>query len=112
MDKLNRYQNILVGLLEEIAQRPYANTTDISKQVVADTLRHHYQLINIGWHKGRFVYAPLLHFDLLNNKVWVQQNGTELEIGDELVERGIEKSDIVLGFIPKEERALTGFAVA
>jgi len=110
MDKIVQYQEIIVKFLEELAARPYANAPGIERQVVTDSAHHHYQLINIGWHKGRFIYSPLLHFDIRDEKVWVQQNGTELEIADELILRGVLAKDVVLGFIPEPERVLMKYA--
>ncbi len=112
MDKIGAYQAIITNFLEEIAARPYANAPHIERQVVTDFIHHHYQLINVGWHRGRFAYSVLLHFDIRDGKVWVQQNGTEIEIADELIARGILPADIVLGFIPEAERALVKFAAA
>lgn len=109
MDHVSKYQQIIIQFLEELANRNYSNAPGIERQVVTDNIHHHYQLLNIGWHRGRFVFSPLLHFDIRNGKVWVQQNGTELEIGDELIARGIDVKDIVLGFIPEEERGLVKF---
>ena len=58
------------------------------------------------------VITVALHFDLINDKVWIQQKNTDILIADELVERGISKSDIVLGFIPEKVRHYEGFATA
>ncbi|MFN4255205.1 MAG: XisI protein [Saprospiraceae bacterium] len=110
MDKIESYQKILTQLLEEIAARPYANAPEIEQQILIDFQRKHFQLINIGWHRGRYIFNPLLHFDLRDGKVWVQQNDTELEIGDELAARGIAPTDIVFGFIPENERDLVKIA--
>jgi hypothetical protein len=43
--------------------------------------------------------------------VWIQYDGTNRPVADELIEAGIPKEDIVLGFQPAEVRPLTGFAV-
>ena len=110
MEKIKSYQKVIVGLLEELAAQPYANAPGIERQVLADVSRHHYQLISIGWHKGIYTFNPLLHFDIKDNKIWVQQNDTEIEIGDELVERGVRAKDIVFGFLPAEDRALVKFS--
>jgi hypothetical protein len=111
MDKMKKYQKTIVGLLEELAAHSYANAPGIQRQVIADPVHHHYQLISIGWHKGIYHFNPLLHFDLRNGKIWVQQNDTEIEIGDELIARGVSPKDIVLGFLPEQDRALVKFAV-
>ncbi|MEM6698515.1 MAG: element excision factor XisI family protein, partial [Bacteroidota bacterium] len=60
----------------------------------------------------RFVYAPLFHFDIVNDKVWLQQNSTDLLITEDLLKRDIPKSDIVLGFKPQYARAFEGFGIA
>jgi hypothetical protein len=48
----------------------------------------------------------------LYGKIWIQCNNTEREIVDELMEKGVERQDIVLGFIPPYARIHSGFAVA
>lgn len=112
MDKIAQYQTIIVKLLEELAARSYSNAPGIERQVVTDLVHHHYQLLHLGWHRGRFAYTPLLHFDIRDGKIWVQQNGTELEIADVLIARGVRPQDVVLGFVPEPERAALKFAAA
>jgi len=53
-----------------------------------------------------------LHFDIINGKIWVQQNGTEWEVGDMLEAQGVPKHDIVAGFLPPELREYSTYAVA
>lgn len=36
----------------------------------------------------------------MDGKIWVQQDGTEVGIANELVELGVPKKDIVSGFNP------------
>ncbi|NEO83786.1 MAG: XisI protein [Spirulina sp. SIO3F2] len=47
-----------------------------------------------------------------DGKIWVQQNTTELQIAQELVERGFAKDQIVLGFQYPALREYTDYAVA
>ena len=112
MDKSLKYRRILVGFLEECAATPYAKQPDLKKQVVIDTKRHHYQLLSVGWFKETFACDIIFHFDIVEDKVWIQQNNTELQIADELIERGIKASDIVIGFYPPEARELVKHAIA
>lgn len=111
MDKVKSYQKIIAGLLEELAAKPYGNAPEIERQVITDFQNNHFQLTNIGWHRGLYCFTPLLHFDIRDGKIWVQQNDTEIEIGDELVARGVPPKDIVFGFLPEHDRALVKFAV-
>jgi hypothetical protein len=46
-----------------------------------------------------------------SNKVWIQNDHTEVGIANELVDRGIPKKDIVLGYQAPYLRHLTDFAV-
>jgi hypothetical protein len=112
MDQVEKYQQIILSVLEEYAQLGQP-TPGLSRQIIADKERRHYQLVTVGWRDGqRFVYIVAFHFDIRDGKVWIQQNNTEAHIADELVERGIPASDIVIGFQPPFARAEAGFAVA
>ena len=110
-DKVKKYQEIIQHFLAtQASYRP--NKDGVETQVIADTLNHHYQLLRIGWRKGRFVRGCRFHFDIKNDKVWIQENRTDIDVAEELREMGIPKSDIVIGFLPIEGRELSGYAVA
>jgi hypothetical protein len=57
------------------------------------------------------VYAPIIYIDSKGDKVWLQHNMTDQKIAEALVELGIPKDRIVLGFQPPYARQYTGFAV-
>ena len=48
---------------------------------------------------------------LSSSKNWLQHNGTENDIAAELVEMGVTKSDIVIGFHSPFKRQFTEYAV-
>lgn len=52
------------------------------------------------------------HLDLKDGKIWIQYDGTEGDIANELVELGVPKEDIVLGYHPLSVRPFTEFAVS
>lgn len=112
MDKIEKYKNILIEYLEEFAAIEIDNVKEAEKQVITDTIHNHYKFMIVGWEKEEFYYNTLLHFDIKDGKIWVQQNWTELQVADDLIEKGVEKSDIVLGFQPPYARPYTGFATA
>ncbi len=72
---------------------------------------HHYQVLNIGWKDQKRIYGVIIHVDFKDNKIWIQRDGTEIGIANELVEAGVPKQDIVLGFLAPYKRKLTEFAV-
>lgn len=44
-------------------------------------------------------------------KIWIQRDGTEMGIANELIAAGVSKEDIVLGFHAPYKRQFTDFAV-
>jgi hypothetical protein len=50
--------------------------------------------------------------DIIDDKVWIQYDGTSQPVAEALLEAGILREDIVLGFHPDELRQYTGFAVS
>jgi hypothetical protein len=78
---------------------------------VVDRERDHYEVMQVGWDGGRRVHGCVLHIDVRGGKVWIEHNGTDARIGEELVAASIPREDIVLGFQPAEVRPLTRFGV-
>ena len=79
--------------------------------LLTETLRDRYQVMDIGWSNNRRVYDCDLHLDIINGKIWVQQNMTEMQIGQALMDKGVAKEDIVLGFQAPYAREYSGFAI-
>ena len=100
MDKITKYQRIITELLEEFAAIPPSYPTNLKDEIVVDTQRNHFQLITMGWENGSFVHDTVFHLDIIDGQVWIQQNNSEANLLEELVEKGVSKSDIVIGFHP------------
>jgi XisI protein len=109
MRALDKYQILLEHLI--LLHRQESEQDNIEHQVILDKENGHYQVLTVGWQGGKRVYDVLLHVDLKNNKFWIQQDYTQPSLTDQLLEAGVPKSDIVLGFQPPQARALTDFAV-
>ena len=52
-----------------------------------------------------------MHFDIINEKIWIQYNGTEEYVAQTLVDLGVPNSDIVIGFHSPFKRQFTSYAV-
>jgi hypothetical protein len=109
MDTLENYRNKIKTLIQTIAP---PSDDDINSQIITDTEHDHYQITQVGWKNHYRIYGCVLHIDIQNDKVWIQHNGTELDIADELVNMGIPKEHIVIGFQSPYKRKFTEFAVA
>ena len=109
--KLKKYENAILAILNEYAKIKYANVLG-GNQLIADKENRRYQVVTIGWEGSHFIHDCPLHFDIINGKIWVQQNMTEWEVGTMLEAHGVPKHDIVAGFLPPELREYGEYAVA
>jgi hypothetical protein len=110
MDQLDRYRTIVRRLIEEYAgYKP--SYGDIRTEAIIDGERDHYEVIQLGWDGNHRVHGSIIHIDIRDGKVWIEHNGTDARIGEELVAAGIPRNDIVLGFQPPELRPLTSYGV-
>jgi XisI protein len=111
MDKLEKYRSCIQTLLEKHGQSKPRNE-DIENELFFDSTRDRYQLMRVGWKGLERIYYTVLHFDIKDGKIWLQHNATDIDIGQELVDMGIEREDIILGLHPPYKRPLTGYGVA
>ncbi|GAA6622549.1 XisI protein [Scytonema sp. NUACC26] len=108
METLNYYD-----LVEKILQQ-YTNITvgeGTEVESIADRTKGHYLIMFIGWRNEVQVYGSLIHIDIKGNQIWIQQDGTNEGIAQQLVEAGVPQSDIVLGYRSPIVRQFTGFGV-
>lgn len=111
MDQLNHYRACIQTLLERHSQFK-TQAEDIENELFFDTIRDHYQLMRVGWQELTRVYHTVLHFDIKDGKIWLQQNTTDIDVGQELIDMDIPKEDIVLGLHPAYKRPYTGYGIA
>ncbi len=109
MDKLESYRATIQEILKQRAIVPLGDT-EVEAQMVFDTKNDHYQLVHTGWQDDNRLYGCMVHVDIKNGKFWIQYDGTEQGVANELVERGVPKEDIVLAFHAPYKRPYTGFA--
>jgi hypothetical protein len=112
MDKVAHYQRLILDFLSEQSKHKPINLPNVSNHVIADKENNHFQLLQIGWQEAEYIFTVVFHLDIIDGKIWLQQNITEHEVVDYLMERNVPKEDIVLGLQPPYVRAHSGFAVA
>jgi hypothetical protein len=98
MDKILNFQNFIVKSLTDFCEKGPKNKS-YKYQTIFDKENHHYLVQSIGWKNDIRVYKILIHFDIIDNKIWVQENRTEADFQDELQEFKISKEDIVIGYL-------------
>lgn len=109
MDKLTKYRKIIAELLSEYAKIKPVDLVDVENQLVLDEKNDHYQLLRIGFENRRRVYYCVFHMDIKGEKVWIQEDSTDLPLVLKLEQAGIPKEDIVLAFHAPYKRALSGY---
>lgn len=109
MDSLKaKYRPIIEKLLVDYAE--FLGNHEVQMELVFDRDRD--LLVETGWQDGYPIYGSLLHIDIIEDKIWIQHDGTEEGMAQELVNAEISKDCIVLGFKSMERRKLTEFAVS
>ncbi|MGD1906859.1 MAG: XisI protein [Leptolyngbyaceae cyanobacterium] len=109
MEQLNQYRQFVQEILASHNDlKP--SYGEVEQFVVLDTQNDHYQLATVGWEGDRRIFSCLIHVDIKNGKIWIQHDGTETGVANELVALGVPKQSIVIGFHDPNARKLTEFA--
>lgn len=111
MEKIKKYEKAILNILA--SQRPVI-LQDPDCYVVTDNKNHHYQILIDGWGaKEKHSLTVFMHFHIKpNGKIYILENHSSTDVGEELLEQGIAKSDIVLAFLPDYAREDSGYAMA
>ncbi|NET60190.1 MAG: XisI protein [Symploca sp. SIO2E6] len=108
MEKLN-YPELVQKIIKAHVTNLQDDETEV--QLILDREHNHYLLMLVGWHNQRREYGSLIHIDIKGDKIWIQSDGTEVGVANELLEAGIPRQDIVLGFKSPFKRQFTEYAV-
>jgi hypothetical protein len=110
MDRVEHYREIVRRIIEEYASYKPSHG-QIDTEAIIDPEKDHYEVMHVGWDGQRRVHGSVVHIDIIGGKVWIQYDGTNRPVADELLAAGIPREEIVLGFHPPHVRPLTDFAV-
>ena len=107
---IDRYRVVIKQLLSQYATyKPSYGEVEV--ETVFDLEQDRYLVLAIGWDGKQRVYGCSIHLDIRDCKIWIQVNNTELDIGQDLVNVGVPKEDIVVGFQPLYMRQFSGYAI-
>ena len=109
MEGLN-YPEIVQNILESHAKNSSNCQTEV--QLLFDPERDRYQVMNIGWQGLTRVFGCIIYVEIKEGKIWIERDGTEIGVANELVEAGVPKQDIVLAFKAPYKRKFTDFAAS
>jgi XisI protein len=114
-----RYRNAILEVLQGVIERSSAaKDCKVSQQEsvrtvpIFDEVNHQYQVLDMGWDEsGHRIFQPTIHLELLNGKVWIQENTTDIDLAKALLEWGVKSSDIVLGMHSQSLRRFSNYAI-
>jgi hypothetical protein len=114
MDKITLYRAIIKKIFQEYATtRIPANDANPGYQLIFDEQGDHYLLYRTAWKDDfRRVHFCVFHIDIINDKLWVQEDATDFDLVGVLEDNRIPRSDLVLAFHAPYKRQHTGYAVA
>ena len=108
-DSLSKFRAIIRSVISEYAQyQPACGNVQI--ETVFDESNDHYELIYAGWNGSYRIHGSVIHIDIRDGAVWIQEDGTEEGIAGVLVRKGIPAEQIVLAFKPPEIRPYVNLA--
>jgi len=90
----------------------YAAPDDVRTLIAFDREHGQFLLMDEGWSGYRRIHQIWAHVELLNDKLFIHEDGTEDGLANLLVNAGIPPNRIVLAFHAPCLRSATDFAVA
>ncbi len=97
MDTTTNDRKIVKQVILKYAQfRP--SYGHIRLETVFDETQNRYLLMQVGWDRKRRISGDILYITLHDGKVYIEYDGIEHGIYDDLVSQGIPEERIVLAF--------------
>lgn len=116
MDQLGTYAKLIKTYLAhyaELLQSSSLKTTtpDLTINLALDDEHGQYLLVQSGWQGKRYVRHIILHLAIRQDKIWIEEDLTEEGIATWLIQQGVPRQAIVLGFQPPQNRVETALAL-
>ena len=110
MDKINKFKMVITSCLQAEANEPIDSELAVPRILSIDSQSNRFLLLAKGWRKKRYIHYIIYHIEIINDKIWIHEDRSDTGIANVLVDLGIEKSNIVLGYLPAYARAESEFA--
>ncbi len=110
MDTQVNYPATIRAILHDYAE--YYRQGGVVLRKLFDDGHKSYMLLKIDWQDKKHIHRSPIHMEVIDGKIWIQNDDTEDGVADDLLQAGVPQDDIVLGFHHPEKRPHTGFAVA
>jgi hypothetical protein len=108
-DKAQVYRKVVKQAICAVAAT-IPSDEDVHTVCAFDEQRDQYLLLCIGWSGQKRHRSIILYLRVRAGKIWIEHDMIEDGITPALLEAGVPKEDIVLGFQPPSMRKYTEFA--
>ncbi|MEM7375658.1 MAG: element excision factor XisI family protein [Bacteroidota bacterium] len=105
---IDLYKQIILNALTRRAKSRLAGAPDLKRHLIVNADQTEFVLLTVGWFQKRYRHAVVFHVEIKDNKIWIHQDNTDADIAEVFADKGIPKSDIVLGFLPWYAREVEG----
>ena len=113
MDRIAEYRCLIKGILTDFAEWANNDPGQQSEMIcIFDEMRDYYMVLRAHWGQFRCVDGSQIFVRICDDKIRIEEDWTEEGVSTKLLQAGVSKNEIVLGFQPPEMRQYTEFAVA
>ncbi len=98
MDSLTNKRQIIKEVLNYYSQFKPSHG-DIRLETIFDENQDRYALMQIGWDRGKRIRGNLIYLAIRDGKIWLEYDGIEQGIIQDLISQGIPENEIILGFL-------------
>lgn len=102
--QLKSYAQILSEVVREWGETG-ASLHPIDTEVICDLQSGNFLLIGVGWRKEARVHSMYFHARIREAKIWIEWDGIDPSIIEELLQRGIPRDAMVFGFLHPSMRS-------
>ncbi len=103
----------MVGEVFEEVLNFFPQDSYIELLPIIDDKHGQFLIYTDGWEKSWRDYGCFLHIQVKpDGKVYLRHDGTDLEIAEKLVQKGISKKDIIIAFHAPYMRDMSEFAIS
>lgn len=110
--RIDDFKKVILTVFEEFITERKNSVPGLQYEIIEDDKHFRYQLVLLGWQGKERIFHVLFHVEILNDKIWIQEDNSEVGFANLLTEKGIAKQDIVLAYFSEFHRQFTEFAVA
>ena len=113
MDKALKYKEIVKQTLNRyIALDRQQPQPGVEYFLISDDTQGHYLWVSLGWRGDTRNRQVAAHLRVKDEKIWIETDGTENGLAEDLLRAGVPAQDIVLAFHEPAMRQYTEFAAA